>query len=131
MTTPEIRVQPPPRYAGLEALRAAQALAVAIAEVVGVKPPMVAAGQARHDRRVAGWYAPSSRVITLARDDPDEVAAIVVHEFQHYLDDLRGMHAGGRVVHSTAFQARLEDLEGFLADELGLVIRRRAWCGTT
>jgi hypothetical protein len=83
-----------------------------IAGMLGIAPPRVASKTP--DGIVRSDYSEDSRTIALVGGSAPVEA--VLHEFQHYLDDLHGQPLEGalRGTHDGSFYTRLHDLEDFV-----------------
>lgn len=79
-----------------------------LADMTGVRTPLVA--HRPSDGVVAAEYSEDSQTIMLVHGAA--TAETVLHEFQHYLDDLHGQPLEGatRGVHDRSFYTRLKDL---------------------
>lgn len=95
-----------------------------VSDIEGVIPPRVASRI--WDGVTVADYAPESRTIALVegRATPDTI----LHEFQHYLDDLHGQPLEGatRGVHDRSFYTRLDDLKARVAAVLVEKMREHA-----
>lgn len=84
-----------------------------LARVSHVRPPKVARGFQQPAERSCGMYSPDSRtiVITDTRQQED-LHETLLHEFQHYLDDLYGTELRGSLKgrHDSSFYGRLDRL---------------------
>lgn len=91
----------------LDARQAVQVVRM-LAAMEGVRPPLVA--HRTSDGVVAAEYHEDSQTIMLVHGVA--TGETVVHEFQHYLDDLRGQPLEGalRGMHDRSFYTRLRDL---------------------
>jgi hypothetical protein len=83
-----------------------------VAGMLGVAPPRVSSKTP--DGIVSSDYAEESRTIALVGGSAPVEA--VLHEFQHYLDDLHGQPLEGalRGTHDGSFYTRLHALEDFV-----------------
>lgn len=98
---------------------AAVAFVTRVAELENVRPPHVSRAVAQPAQRTCGLYSDASRTIRLVDLDRsvDDLIETLLHEFQHYLDDLYGTELRGslRGRHDVSFYARLDRLRDRVA----------------
>lgn len=104
-----------------EVMGQAVAFVTAVARVMKVRPPHVSRAIEQPASNICGLYHEASRTIRVIElEDPEQLANTLLHEFQHYLDDLYGRELGGalRGTHDASFYRRLDRLKLIVAEAL-------------